>query len=208
MVKITRNKFDCKPCQFRFDLYLSKLLSSICVVQVFFRFSSFIKLILVAALAFNAIGTPLLYKKLNKFAKAEMKKKMAMQMSRNDLSRLAFSKKAPPALIDEGKEILLGGMKYDIISVASSHDSLVYYCVLDARESKLLAEFKKSFLDEQSGNKTAKHIKTLIDSELQPAILNTKYYNKNANTLFLFAAYRREMKTQCFVLMPDPPPKA
>lgn len=174
----------------------------------YFHFLFQLKTILVAALLFNAFGTQFVYWKLNRVAKFEMRQKMAGVITSSEITRLAFHKSKPVQLIDNGKEILLDERKYDIVKISSTEDSVVYYCVHDSVETRLLAGYKKAFLNDQAGGKTGRSLKNILLNELQAGVMDGSL---QAGYYFSPVFYRPTndvIKQQFSLSLPDPPPKS
>ncbi|MBI2416643.1 MAG: hypothetical protein HYV28_01825 [Ignavibacteriales bacterium] len=174
----------------------------------YFHFLFQFKTILVAALLFNAFGTQFVYWKLNRVAKLEMRQKMVGVITSSEITRLAFHKSKPVQLIDNGKEILLDERKYDIVRISSTVDSVVYYCLHDSVETRLLAGYKKAFLNDQAGGKSGRSLKNILLNELQAGVLNASvlagcYFNS-----ILYWSGNDVVKQQFSISLPDPPPKS
>lgn len=172
-----------------------------------FHFLFPIKTILVAALLFNAFGTQFVYWKLNRVAKIEMRKKMGASINAAEITRISFHKDKPAQLIDDGKELLLHERKYDIVKITSSKDSVVYYCIHDTVETKLLASYKKAFLNDQAGGKPGRALKNILQIELQAGVLSFPSGQHNIYRTVEYGNHSAMMKEQHTTSLPDPPPK-
>jgi hypothetical protein len=107
----------------------------------------------------------------------------------------------------EENEFEYNGKMFDIVKTETMHDTIIYHCVNDDKEGKLIKEFKK-FVTEH-GNKKTHHSKTnnSLVSVIIPGFIKNKYLLK-LDVSFFYLNIQSSFGYKSFINeTPTPPPK-
>ncbi len=110
--------------------------------------------ILFLVLVFSQVGYYFVSVTQQHFHKIALRKKIVEQLDKKELIAISFADNAAKILWEEkGKEFSLNGKMYDIVKKDSSAGKLIFYCVDDETEARLVAKYTSN-----TKNNTSKKI--------------------------------------------------
>lgn len=124
--------------------------------------------ILLLIMLFNLTGISLVFN----FQKARLRREMKAQI-KGHIPKDQLHKFSVDSANDEhihwtrrGKELMMNGEMYDVVSVSRENDSIHYYCINDSEETELFAQLdemvkKKMKEERRTGKQTGKLLRAL-----------------------------------------------
>jgi hypothetical protein len=132
--------------------------------------------LIISLLLFNAFGNAFVIWRLAAEAKHTFREQLKNGFHASAIFRLTFSLYERVAIVDDGRELLLNDVKYDIVSVEKTAANVTYHCVLDEQETNIINSFVKNDLrNPESGapQSPAKRIyQSLIYCGIPPSDVN------------------------------------
>lgn len=163
-----------------------------------------IPVLLAVLFLFNAAGNIFVIWRLGEEAKRDFRKQLRSGSYSGAVVELRFGINEKVPLIDGGKEILLDGMKYDIISVQEKSCEKVYRCVMDTKETEILKSYVEDNLGKGNSQSPPKRLMTgLILEAMQPV---RYFFTPDVREQF-FAAVLCRVPLRTDIVIPSPPPE-